>query len=634
MEDVEEAVEELSESRALLHSRLSAPDNLFDPQVKRLVTEWLQGDESSNKRQRNVDYVIDMLSDGHLGYPSYVKLLMKWIDILENSNKKPKLEISPGESMVRNHLAGQALESFSTDKMDAVLEETNPPEWLLAMLENQYWRKFLGDIAGKKEASGPLIDFAVKAICKSGFYKELAPSEKTWEYFSVFKYMVVDAIKAVINYDKENPAELEKLREKFQSICSHSQYAHFFAMECMGILENCETLSDMNRAKIRRLRQGLETVPRDKQPLVMDLINPINRRSVGGLSASFSSGGLPDLAALLRTALAEKQFSPSILQQLYTLYSDVSRVVPPWPIRNSAIIVKLQHQLYNPFKPLGNDCIKHGAYLLAVATFRKEGVLPAEAELAERIEESIRICRDPNLITAQGFHSSSKPVMRLTDLATQFPPIAAGVVRMARFCLKEPQFQKSECYTIGSKTLMSILHEVMKVHPLQQIIVFYAIVDCLSTRPNHIGREKNVELKRLMIDQLIGLMECGFVFRVLEHIGATPFDPVDGTTDKGLLRYFIQGVSKTVGEPLSSEFAAALLKFLSSSRVTVLSEHTVIVSISELKAKCTNALNSNPLTTTTTSSPVHQYAPVAPPPREIIRLVPFRPGPQKTNLHK
>mmetsp|Transcript_20777 Transcript_20777/g.45385 ORF Transcript_20777/g.45385 Transcript_20777/m.45385 type:complete len:559 (-) Transcript_20777:818-2494(-) len=470
------AVEDLCSERVALQSRLSCKDAILDPGVKVWMRDWIRRDGSAD---RDVDHLIEMLSSGYEGYGEYVGMLVRWLDMLGNC----------GEKAVEDHFKTLVLAQFNAVKFEGEMSthKDTPPKWLVGMLSNPVWRGLLINLAEKQQErreTSPLLDFAVKAICKAGHHAEVAAVLNTASYFAVFRRTFTDTLYGILDFEgdnERNPADLSKLEEKFRDLCCFSQYTYLFAMEALELLEESELKGDLFRSKVRRLRQGLANTPRkqDSRLEAIQLSNPINRRNEGGLSATALSGGFPELASIVRTCISNRTFPPETLASLREMY--LSSTVPVWPVRRVEFLTLLTQHLYDPYREMTTQARQDGCYILSVACARGSN---REQETFTAIESSVDIVKDSETMAVAEITHQSERMKKLAKMVKEYPPVACGVIRFARSCFLSSRFQKESCFSVGVRTLLSLIRCAVRTHPLQRVMAFFYHLPLAANLPH------------------------------------------------------------------------------------------------------------------------------------------------------
>jgi len=647
---VEDAVEEMSERRRELQSKLSSKDAILDPRVVGWMREWLLREgEDEKKRQkrskRDVDLLIEMLASGYEGFGEYVGLLMRWLTVLNNASVSPKIQkgssvrdllvktnsrrIPPEMELVVDHVAALASSKFDEETFAKILEGSpeEPPKWLIDLICSDIWRKVLIKLANQHQ-NVPLLKFAIKAMCKEGHHDQVAEIMSTASYFAVFSRIFTDTLRAILEYDHavhRDPSGLARLEERFHEICMHSQYTYMFAMEALEVLEGVEEESDernftekenedddhdahnhgknrlcsaLYRSKVRRLRQGLETIPRKANEQhkveVISLSNPLNRRNHDGLSAGTESGGHPEIAQVIRSVISERKCSSENFLRLRQIYDPNMNLkaaeMPIWPIRRPEIFTLLTTQLFDPFKKLSDDDKLNGAYILAVGSARVYGKT-MEEDVWKALQECINICKDPETITLKGLAKGSERMQRLESLLKQYPPASTGVIRFVRACLLEETIHVKSFFSAGVMTLMHLLRRAVISHPLQRLIVFFTLSNALSIRPTNLHQTRLLEIKCAFVDELIFLMVCGFVSQVLEHIKAKA---EADELEEGVLSDFVVKLANVAGGDFSVHFATLTLQLLSTKPCARAIRNThnksTIKVFNDLKQRCNSTI--------------------------------------------
>mmetsp|Transcript_10627 Transcript_10627/g.20892 ORF Transcript_10627/g.20892 Transcript_10627/m.20892 type:complete len:1085 (-) Transcript_10627:448-3702(-) len=558
--------------------------------------------------------------------------------------------LPPPPPSVVDYLSKLVDQQFQKDKLMDMMEEDLPPAWLRGMLHSTEWRMTLIRLADKHKTV-PLLDFAVRAMCKEGHHNEVAQVMNPANYFAVFRRTFTDLLREILDCEDgrgNSPTELSKLEERFRELAGHSQFTYLFAMEALEALEgsddglegvvaataasegptsdavasvlaSLQLKSTLLRAKVRRLRQGLLNVPRKQDAVeqgraeAIHLCKPINRRNVGGLSASPACGGFPALANLLRTCLKDRMFKPEAFMRLRAIYdperNHQASLVPLWPLRRLEVILLLVTQLFDPFRSMEASCIEDGAYITAVAAARVPGK-GLEREVYVALVDAIKVCKDSKTMSMEALQVDSQSIQMLTSLVADFPIVSSGVIRFARNCMMSSNFQKEKYFFTGMRVMLHLIRCAVRAHPLQRIMAFFAICQALPMNPAHIYQSKLLEIKKLMVDELIFLIESGFIFQVLEFVRN---QASLGRMDAPLVCHFVVELAKTVGSNLSPEFAKAVLQLVTldacvrAVRAAHNREHLRLVN--ELRTKCQNTVTlASTMPSSAVSSSVMQYA--------------------------
>ncbi|GBG33355.1 Negative elongation factor D [Hondaea fermentalgiana] len=689
-DDVNVAIEDMPQARKDLQSRLSSKDAILDPRVKGWMAQWLRrkGEGESAKRshkraRRDVDLLIEMLSSGFDGYAEYTGLAVRWLQVLEQTpslrgtpqHKPPSGEgagAAAGSETQKNgsglsakegntdrdpppaavdYLSKLVEQHFDKEKLATMMEDEEPPAWLKGMLRCSQWRATLIRLADKHKTV-PLLDFAVRAMCKEGHHAEVAQVMSPASYFAVFRRTFTDLLREILDCGDDgrgnSPAELSKLEERFRELAGHSQYTYFFAMEALEALEGSDDLpeglegspaaaataaagelrvnSTLLRSKMRRLRQGLMNVPRKQDSAergrqsAVQLCMPLNRRNEFGLSASPAQGGFPSLATLLRTCLADRMFKPEAFAQLRAIFdperNPEASLVPLWPLRRLEVILLLVTQLFDPFREMDAACIEDGAYVTAVAAARVPGK-GLEREVFVALVDAIKICKDSKTMSMEALQVDSPSVKTLSSLVAEYPIVSSGVIRFARNCMLSQAFQKERYFYTGMSVMLHLIRCAARAHPLQRIMAFFALCHALPMNPLNIYQAKLLDIKKLIVDEFIFLIEMGFVFQVLEFVRN---QALQGHMDAHLVRHFVVRLAKTVGSNLSPEFAKAVLQLVTldacGRAVRMAYNRDDIRLVSDLRARCQNTVAlASTMPSSAVSSSVMQFASTSSAPR-------------------
>lgn len=568
--------------------------------------------QRKRRLQKDVDHAISMLSTGLSDYGESVAKLLAWIDLLSHgsggaggasgSSAQPNskdgssgVEAEPSKASLAamEHFRSLGLSLFEPDKTTPFLEaaEDSPPTWLLQMLDSAFWRSMLIKLADK-HANNPFLDFCVKAICAGGHHAEVAQlTTRSATYFAVFKQTFSDSLQEIL--DASDPSagpgrkesqvtRLAGLEAKFLEFCFFSQYTYLFAVEVLEDLErrlasdkvmnNPEKLA--KRCVLTRLRQTLlayKSQPGDDQTariaraLVVEQTQPYNRRSHGGLSASTESGGIPELAHLVRESIKNNFLWPESLSRLRDMFdpakNEFARNYPLSPVRTNEFIPLIIAVLFDAQKPPGEQVSQNGIYLLAVTVARpmpdSGSQIDNEDSTREAIEEAVQLCHSER--TQATMHTGSERIKRLSELVKACPAVSAGVIYFTRRLITMEDFQRSTFFSEGVKSLLLLVRAAQKNHPSQRTIAFITLHLALGVSLKDISPSTLLELRKKMIDELIELMVSGFVTQVLDTITS---QVSDDELDPLLTRHFVSQLAGAAAEPFSFEFARKTLDLL------------------------------------------------------------------------
>ena len=593
--------------RQRLKRKLECTDMLLEPSVFSVLKEWMgQGEED------DAGEAIKLLSQGYRGYSDMVNLVLEWYKELDGSMNGNGKEGNGkgndlGSQVMFAHVKKLIRQRFSNhaEAVGRLLDENEePPMWLLKMLENESWRNLLIVLAGdSKNKRIPVLDFGVNAITSAGFHSEIAKVTNPSAYFAVFLRTFEDLLLKIINSTMAagcDDVSLYDSEKSFYKLCSHAQYTHFFAIEVLRALEGGDTLDidakgsgdsaeNSNllppevRCKCRRLRQGLADSTRGdvERSAATEMLSPLNRRETGSLSSKGSS--FPELASLLKGAMDRRGFSSDVLSRFYDIYNPDSnlyngsdenvqlKMPPVWPLRLPFVVALLTKQLFQPFKSKASGAQEiAGSYLLACATTRPQRQGAEDMAVAketkdevlgvqEAIMECLKVCNNEDSLSIKELHRESQSMQLLVGHVKKHPPVSAGVLLWIRACYCAPKFQRSPSFTTGVLTFMYLIRSIIRSHPLQREQVFFVLRQIFPLKPKSVFSTKMLEVKQYLIDEMIVLMQVGFVLPVIEFMKE---NASAGDIDHSLLRHFVVRLLKSAGPPFSAEFTLAVKELL------------------------------------------------------------------------
>ena len=589
----EESKEQRDARRQGLKRKLEAPDMILEPSVFSTLAQWMELGEEGEEAAK-------MLAKGYRGYSDMVNLVLGWFDDLGAGGR------DLGSEAMFAHVKKLIRQRFSKhpEAVGDVLDGSEePPGWLLKMLEHESWRNLLIVLAGdSKNNHIPLLDFSVNAITAAGFHSEIAKVTNPSAYFAVFLRTFEDLLIKIITSTASgsNDASLYDSEKSFYKLCSHAQYTHFFAIEILRALEGGDTLdieetpsragstellSPEVRCKCRRLRQGLADSTRGdvERNSATELLSPLNRREIGALSSKGSS--FPELASLLKGAMDRRGFSSDVLSRFYDLYNPDSnlykrsedtvpvdvKMPPVWPLRLPFVVALLTKQLFQPFKSTASGAQElAGSYLLACATTRPQRRDAEDMAVAkethaevlavqEAILASLKVCNNEDTLSIKELHRQSQSMQLLLGHVKKHPSVSAGVLLWIRACYCAPKFQRSSSFTTGVITFMYLIRWIIRSHPLQREQVFFVLRQIFPLKPKSVFSTKILEVKQYLIDEMIVLMQVGYVLPVIEYMKE---HATAGDIDHSLLRHFVLRLLKSAAPPFSTEFSVAVKQLL------------------------------------------------------------------------
>ena len=594
-----EKKDELSIERDAVINAFSTKDSILDPDCIHLIKKWFtlskkkqnQSDDLDERKkylEDDVKLLIDKLSSSYEGSGVYTSKLIEWINLLKGKNEKGSGQLTK-EYFHNISLKESTIEKvrFLVDHLD--YKSKKPPEWLIQMLNDKTWRNFLIVLSTKYE-NFPLFDFCVQVICNSGLHAEITAVTKPSTYLIVFKSTLLEILCAILDvsplddelqFNGENSCmRLINLEASFLEL---SLYSHYTFLLVLNILEDLETHLEkknssfllLKKLKIQRLCQTLFQDSMSQNINIIEYNQKINQRHKGGLSSSEKSGGMPELAQLLRTVYCGINFDPNVISRIRHIYdpSCNSRALlyPLWPLRNKNIGYNLTVFLFDPFTTISQpQVIPDAAYILGVISSRKVSSeshnYRFETTVRSAIESASKICRDPSLMQhIENIKKDSNSMLELASLIRKYAPISAGFFIFARSLINSPKYQSSESFLVGMYTLIHLIGIAQDAHFSQHNIAFFTLFSCLQLNFQRYPAPIILEFRKAVLDQLIMLMKLGFVSLVLDHLRIIIHN---GSLDQVLIRYFITRLGLSVEKPLSLEFCDKVLLIVNHENCT------------------------------------------------------------------
>jgi len=163
----------------------------------------------------------------------------------------------------------------------------------------------------------------------------------------------------------------------------------------------------------------------------------------------------------------------------------------------------------------------------------------------------LQIVNSADTVTISGLHRESFSMKNLMMLMKEYPTVSIGVLLWVRELYKDQRFQKSSCFTSGVKTLLYLIRCGARWHPLQRAQAFFILCQIFGMKAEGVFATKLLEIKRIMLDEMIKLMQMGYVMPVLTFVKN---NSVRGTIDHSLIRHFVIRLLQCAKPPYSRAF--------------------------------------------------------------------------------
>eukprot|EP01114_Cavostelium_apophysatum_P017848 TRINITY_DN5391_c0_g1_i1.p1 TRINITY_DN5391_c0_g1~~TRINITY_DN5391_c0_g1_i1.p1 ORF type:complete len:603 (+),score=146.86 TRINITY_DN5391_c0_g1_i1:116-1924(+) len=501
-------------------SFFESPDSIMDPTLLSKMRAFLS-------LEGQPQTVVKALIASYRGYAQTSNLLAHWL-------KASGLDSAEVYKLTDDHLKKVVLHSFDPKKADSIFGEAfAPPIWLESMIKQPDWRAVIYQLAETQSFRNCLmLNFAIQRISDEGHQTEIASLTTASTFFSVFNKVLKDSIENLLQLDE---LTLGPALDDFKKMCCHSQHTYLYAQLMLQAL-----MKEKNGGSLKRISQELEQEIVTKGRIT---------QAIGGVI--HPSPDYLAVASSIAAMAATNSTNPSDIMKLYTLYSGNN---PPSVefLRLPLLFDLLIKDLFNPGKTINPTYKSKYLFVLAYAA-TMDAKKSGEAELKTTLK-ALEIVQP----ICQRNSYGSELQASIGDLKENisFPVVAMGILQWIRFNLTDPEYYATSYNTLCVPIHLELLRELSSKHVLlrPQIMDLLSISFEMKTSLDALAA---LEMKRSLLDNIIFLMQCGYVLPVMVTV-----ERWAQKTDQSLIRYFIVQVLDMIEPPYSHKFLSSLLRII------------------------------------------------------------------------
>ncbi|XP_049850017.1 negative elongation factor D-like [Schistocerca gregaria] len=533
--------------------------------------------------------VISYLSESYRGYPEMCRLLVHWL-MLTGTNAE---EIT---DMVEDRIKESIINRFDANKVDKIFESDLWPGWLVDMIEKPKWRHLLYQLS-EKNRDCLFLNFGIQRISLTGYDDEIASLPLAATYFSVYNRLMMNTIRKAL--EAESESELTERLTRFSKLCDHAEHTFLYTHAILYSL-----FDRPGGHRVKRIAQQLDEIRRSRgweedddgsgmsseiaqiaQGIKFHLLNIHDYSVVHSSIQAILLSETPSSADVrkLYQAYSEK------LSSSFSNYSLESALPPPVEyLRDQNLLRKLVVELFDPIKQVSPDFVYYYCWILAYAscskdprsvTFRSSEVpdisfFNGMNDTVDAVASSINVVQAICQKNYFGFELAGSPSDQILEFLPH-PVISIGVLHWIRVNISDPDRLATSWNTKSLSTQLAIWREIVATHPLQRFEALQVLISGFETDPS-LGPLDALNLKKLMVETLVYLVECGYVMPVISQI-----EKWAPTIDPSLTRHFLTCLLDIISPPFSRAFLIPIIYLIARVRVHSSEQPDVFLSFSE-----------------------------------------------------
>jgi len=467
-----------------------------------------------------------------------------------------------GEEEVHEAVLGEVrkavVEKFRPKEADRIFENASTvPEWIEFMITQRHWRELLYALAEEHEDC-LMLSFAIQRISDAGHNEEIACLPSASSHFTVFNGVICASLSRLI-FSYAEP-EFHRQLPQFLRLCSASAASYFYAQALLArLLHSAAARPHADQqllCRATRLSQELEKH-------LSETVTPGERLWLRMRTALDPPGGT--IASLLESVHFCPTPMPGDIIRLHELYSG-ENPPPAAFLRNPSVMEKLLRALFLPAGGMNMKFLPKFAYVLAYAVSVKDGRVTSEQSAGEAAVDKSqleatreKVMTVSRLCIRRSGDAQQESIAQQLDRHLGLPVIGMGILLYVGSFLRRGTFYSSSYSSACTPVYLHLLRRIAELHSLQRPSVFAVLCDCFHVRLD-LDALAALEMRRLMLDNILFLMGKGFVMPVLLEVKQWC-----AKTDHSLVRYFVVRLLKMSQPPYSAEFMQELLAIIAAT---------------------------------------------------------------------